>query len=249
MDLWALVFLVCLWFALKGAGSGIRNGYRKKVEKWDAENPNGNRWHRRGAMWAYFFKMLKDGPGYALRGWKEGWEEGKAKADEKWGQSEPDPQAAQEKVDLDKPDPKPATEQPKPKLKLVPPPDGGHNPGGPVAIEVVNVETLYSWAEEKEKLAATDLEDAKLAKKRVEEEITSTTQVSDWMTGQKFTKEDKGLIKPGVSEAEKAELDACDRLIAARQKKLDAATAVKNMATKHKQFQQSGAAGQPYNGG
>lgn len=247
MDIWGLMFLICLFFALKGMFRGVRNGYRNKVQKWDEENPNGNRWHRRGAMWAYLFSMLKDGPGYAIGGWKEGWAEGRAKGDEKWGQREPDGEASQEKVDANNPEPAPPPgPQPKPQLKLVKPPAGGQDPGGSMATEVISAETLYTWAEEKEKQAAMDLEDAKLAKQRVEEDLASTNQAATWMSGQKFNKADKGLVKPNLSEAEKAQLAACDALIAACQKKADTATAIKTMAAKHKQIQEQGGAGGAY---
>ncbi len=261
----AFVFFYACWKALCAAGAAVRDTYRGKVQDWDDRHPNGNYWKRRGAMWGYFFTMLKDGLPAALRGWKEGWAEGKAEGWEKWGKNQPDPEAAQE-PDPKKPDPQPAPApgpQPapapgpnggpgpngsKPRLKIVKPaPDGGGGSNGssgaaPMPVEVNSVETLKAFANEKKNLATTLKEEAKLGKERTEQEIASTERAIAWMRSKKFVEADIAIVT-ALLEAEKRELSGHETLISALDSKVGAAGKTDEMAARHIGIQQQQAAG------
>ncbi len=114
-----------------------------------------------------------------------------------------------------------------------------------MAVEVVDVDTLLAHAQEKERSAATELEDAKLAKARIEEEITTTGNAIAWMTSNKFAADDVAKAV-AVREAEKLQLAAADAKISACDQAVADAAAYVTMAARHVQIKQQNAAGQPY---
>ncbi len=262
----ALGFLICLWFAMRGAFRGLRKGYQNKVATWDAENPDVPWPIRRGAMLGYLFSMLKDGPRFLLDGWKEGWAQGRAIGSEKWAQALPDPDAAQETVDPNQPGqqtgPQPGQ---RPDLKLVKPtpgpaggaqpgsgtngggPGNGAGPGGNASIEVVDVETLLAFCRAKETQADAEGTEAAQAGIRVQDEVYASDAAAQAVTTMKYHSDDIALVI-AIRETEKGDLTAIGARVAATSRQQAAAKAAVAMAARHVQIQGQKAAGQAYTG-
>ncbi len=268
----AIIFLYALFHGVRGAGRGVANAYNRKVDAWDAQHSDKPWAVRRGALLGYLFSMFKDGGPALLAGWREGWAYGKAKGEERWQASQPGPDAAQQEIDPNeekepgaiptggKPDlrlvkspttgdgPAPQTTQPPPggsTPQPPPPPGGGANPNRGDIVEIVDAHTLLAAMQEKVRVAAIELEDSQAALARAEAEIPITQHHLAAMASSKFTAEDRAIVQ-ALQDPEATLVAAAKGKVAAAAAMLAIAQRAVEMAAKHVQFQDAGAAGAAY---
>ncbi len=114
-----------------------------------------------------------------------------------------------------------------------------------MATEVNNVETLLAFCTETERDAATELEDAKATRARIEAAVAATERAIAAMKSLQFPADDIAKLV-AVQEAERVSLAAVNSRISACDTQLATARAAKAMAARHVAIAQQKAAGKAY---
>ena len=269
--LFLLIIIFGSLMAVRAGGLKARDMYRGKRDAWDNDNPDGNVLRRRAAMLGAAGQVARNGWPTIKESIKDGYAEGKAKGAEKVAKWRPDPAAATEAVDTNRPappapaptSPAPASTSPsggRPPLRSVPPaqpspapaprprpnpaPTNGSNGGVPMA-EVNNPETLLAALKLKAVRAAGEVDDATATLARAKGEQANTEIIISSMRKHGFPQAHVDIVT-ALMDPEAMAVAAANNRRNAALTALGAAQKAVQMAAQHVALQQQGAAGAFY---